>query len=114
MQRLARRLIGHLARGQLAEFIVNERKQFLRGVGVALFQRTEDAGDIAHAPNLAKRPTVAKPKMEMEKTLTLSVSCCGRRYDAYENFPARSNSCAVALQRPEKPKSFHCILMQII
>ena len=42
------RFVGHLVRGQSAEFFVDEREQFLSGLGFALLHAVEYARDIAH------------------------------------------------------------------
>ena len=48
MERLSRRFVGHLVRGQLAQLFVNQRKQFLGGRSFALLDAIQDAGDFAH------------------------------------------------------------------
>ncbi len=40
--------VSHPGRGKLAEFLINQREQFVGGHGVALLSAIEDAGDIAH------------------------------------------------------------------
>jgi hypothetical protein len=40
--------IGHSGGGELSKLLVNERKQFLGGPGVAAFDGVEDLSDIAH------------------------------------------------------------------
>jgi hypothetical protein len=48
LQGLPRRFAGHFVRGQPAQFLVNQREQFVRGLRVALLNGVKDAGDIAH------------------------------------------------------------------
>ena len=45
---MTRRFVGHPARGEVAQFLVNERQQFLRGFGIAFLSTFQDAGDVAH------------------------------------------------------------------
>ena len=46
---------GHLVRGQLAQFFVNERQQFLRGIGITLLDSVQNTGDFAHILCLPRR-----------------------------------------------------------
>ena len=48
LERLARLLLGQLLRRQLAQLVVDQRQELLGGVRVALLDRGQDAGDIAH------------------------------------------------------------------
>ena len=49
LQRLARRLVGHLARRQATKLFIDERQQLIGGSGIALFSRLKDTRDVAHA-----------------------------------------------------------------
>jgi hypothetical protein len=51
----ARRFVGHLLGGELAEFVVNERQQLLSGFRVALLNAVEDVRDITHSWSLPGR-----------------------------------------------------------
>jgi len=42
-------LVGHLQRRELAQLLIDQRQQFIGGMGVALLDAIEDAGHIAHA-----------------------------------------------------------------
>ena len=46
LEGLARRFIGHADRGQLAQFLENQRQQFVRGSGVALLDGLQHLGDL--------------------------------------------------------------------
>jgi len=48
LERVAGGFAGHLVGGQAAQFIVNQRQQFLRAPGIALLDVIEDASDVAH------------------------------------------------------------------
>jgi hypothetical protein len=48
LERLARRLLRHLGRGQAAQLIVNERKEFLSSGGIAARHGFENVCDISH------------------------------------------------------------------
>ena len=49
LQRLARHFVRHFARGEFAEFFIDQRQQFPGRVGVAAFDGVEDLRDVAHA-----------------------------------------------------------------
>jgi len=59
---VARRLVGHLVRGKFAEFLVDEREQFLGGFSFALLHAVKDARDIAHGRSLADGARMSIPK----------------------------------------------------
>ena len=44
LESLAGALARHLVRGQLAQFLINEREQFLGGLGIALLERVRGCG----------------------------------------------------------------------
>jgi hypothetical protein len=48
LQRLVRRFVGHLVGGELAQFFIDQRQQFISGFGVALFDGVENVGDVVH------------------------------------------------------------------
>ena len=48
LQRLPGLLLGQPLRGQLAQFVVDQRQELLRGVRVALLDGGQDAGDVIH------------------------------------------------------------------
>jgi len=49
LKRLARRFVRHLARGQLAQFLIHQRNQFPGGFRVALLDGVQDSCHFAHA-----------------------------------------------------------------
>jgi hypothetical protein len=49
LKRLAGLLLGQLRGGKLAQLVVDERQKLLSGVGIALLDGRQDAGNIAHA-----------------------------------------------------------------
>jgi len=49
LQRVARRFPRHFGRRQLAQFLIDQRQQFIRGLGVASLDRRENAGNVADA-----------------------------------------------------------------
>src|SRR6266567_3934264 len=51
LQRLARRLVSHLVRRQLAQLVIDQRQQFLGGLGIAGLGSLEYASRVAHALN---------------------------------------------------------------
>src|SRR5207244_12060539 len=58
LKRVDRGFVDHLARGEPAQFLVDEWEQFIGRVRVAVFDGLEDLGDVAHgilSPALASR-----------------------------------------------------------
>ena len=49
LQRVARSFISHLGGGKPAQLLVNQRQQFIGGLGVPLLNSFDHPGDIAHA-----------------------------------------------------------------
>ncbi len=48
LQSLAGHFVGHLVRGKFAQFLVNQREQFVRSPPIAVLNGFEDARDFAH------------------------------------------------------------------
>ena len=48
LQRLARLLLGQPLGRELAQLVVDQRQELLRGVRVALLDGGQDAGDVTH------------------------------------------------------------------
>ena len=48
LKRVAGGFVRHLVRGQAAEFLINQRQQFVGGPGIALLDGGENARDFAH------------------------------------------------------------------
>ena len=46
---MAGSFVGHLVRRQPPQFLVNEREQFLGGIGVTRFDCLENLGDVARS-----------------------------------------------------------------
>src|SRR5262245_50102446 len=55
LQSLARRLASHPPRSKLAQFFVDQRKQFVCSLWIAPLNAVEDARDVAHARRLCHR-----------------------------------------------------------
>ena len=49
LQSMIRPFAGHLGCGQFAQFIIDERKEFLRCGWIAGFDLAEDVGDVGHS-----------------------------------------------------------------
>ena len=47
LQRVAGRFTGHLLGSELSEFLINQRKQLVSGLGIALVNRFEDMRGLA-------------------------------------------------------------------
>jgi len=47
-------LLRHLRRGELAQFIVDERKKLLGGIEIAALKRLQNVSDFAHLGSLTK------------------------------------------------------------
>jgi hypothetical protein len=64
---MVRRFIGHLVCRQSAELLINERKQFIGGLRIAVFDGLEDMGDVTHADAGSQEipGDVRKPKDEV-------------------------------------------------
>jgi hypothetical protein len=48
LERLARRLVGQAVGGELAQLVVDQRQELLRGRGVAPLDGRQDSRDLAH------------------------------------------------------------------
>src|SRR5262249_11991794 len=55
LERLAGLLFGQLLRGQLAQLVVDQRQELLRGRRIAALDGRQDAGDIAHVGQCTPR-----------------------------------------------------------
>ena len=55
-------------RGEMAQFFINERKQFLGGLEVALLDAVQDDRDVAHARRITRNGV--RRKLEMTSTET--------------------------------------------
>src|SRR5262245_1462011 len=55
LEGLPRFLLGQVGRSQLAQFVINQRQEFLGGVRVAFFNRRQDAGDFSHRRSRPER-----------------------------------------------------------
>ena len=45
---LAQRFVRHLVRSQPPQFLIDQRQQFVPGLGVALLDGSEDSNDLVH------------------------------------------------------------------
>jgi hypothetical protein len=52
LEGLARHFVGHLVRRELAQFVVDQRQEFLGGLSFALVHAIQDACDLAHSCGL--------------------------------------------------------------
>ena len=52
LKRVAGLFAGHLRAGELAQFGIDEREQFLPGAGIPVLDGFEKTGDVAHARQL--------------------------------------------------------------
>src|SRR5262249_22556705 len=71
LQGLAGRLLGHFVRGQLSQFVINQRQQFIGSFGVALQNCIKNARDIAHALTVATSVPGGNSKAKIEKTANI-------------------------------------------
>jgi hypothetical protein len=53
LEGVTRSLADHLERGQFAQFLINQRKQFVCGCGIAVSQAVEHARDVAHSQEVS-------------------------------------------------------------
>lgn len=51
LQGLAGRFTRHFLRGELAQFLIDQRQELVGGVGIALIHAPEDDGEFAHGTN---------------------------------------------------------------
>ena len=54
--------IGHPCDCEFAQLLIDEWKQLIGGLGIALLNAVEDAGDIAHARRLCDRHGLGNPE----------------------------------------------------
>ena len=47
LQSLIRRFVGHPVSAELAQFLIDQRQQFIGGTGIAVFDGVENVGDAA-------------------------------------------------------------------
>jgi len=59
---LTGRFIRHPMRRQFAQLLIDEREQFVSGVGLALLDRGQDLSYVAHTPDAAKLCSAAPDK----------------------------------------------------
>src|SRR6516162_7456416 len=57
LKRLARTLLSQLRCRQLAQLVINQGEQLLRGMGIALFNRREDGCNFVHAARNRLEPS---------------------------------------------------------
>src|SRR5262249_12105531 len=62
LQGLSRLLLGQLRRRELAQLVVDQRQELLRGGRVALLDGRQDAGDFAHAADCTSAGSQTRPK----------------------------------------------------
>ena len=62
LKRMSRLFPRHLLRGQLAQFLIDQRQQFVGGIAVALLRAVENARDIAHCSRLNDGLRLSKAK----------------------------------------------------
>ena len=55
-------LIGHPDDCEFAQIFIDQRKKCLGGLGIALLDAVEDAGDITHARRLCDRHGLGNPE----------------------------------------------------
>src|SRR6516164_5870864 len=53
LQRVTRRFISHFRGRELAQLLINQRQKFIGGLRVALLDRFDHPGDVAHGPELS-------------------------------------------------------------
>lgn len=54
LQGLAGILTGHFLRGELAQFLIDQRQEFVRRLRIALIQALKDDSEFAHADSISK------------------------------------------------------------
>ena len=70
LQRLPWLLLGHLRRGQLAQFFVDERQELSGSSRIAGFNLTQDAGDVAHGrARRSNRPWVIVSRVMVDNSI---------------------------------------------
>ena len=62
--------VRHLLGGQPAQFLIDQRQQFLRSFGVALLNPVEDAGQVVHAGQHGRK---WRPKRAPDSTLDRTI-----------------------------------------
>jgi len=99
----------HQVSSQTAEFIIDQRQQFLRGLRIAPFHALQHEGDFAHGLTLAQRreetsrtfTSVSKNEIQVDRLNTLKgVKTINVKphYDRYV-FPAQTDAIRAALAR---------------
>jgi len=58
LQSLVGRFVRHARRSQLAQLLIDQRKQFIGGLGVALFDGLKNAGNVAQRATVSDSPAL--------------------------------------------------------
>jgi hypothetical protein len=64
LQRLFRLLVGQLLRRQPAQLFIDERQELRGGVGIALLDGRENAGNFTHGRHHRQKPAVRFPAQD--------------------------------------------------
>ena len=76
LESLPRRFICQTARGELAQFIINERHQILRSTAVAAADGVEDAGGVGHSLVLSSQGSGFKTDFQLNVPHRFSSQTC--------------------------------------
>ena len=70
LQGLSRRLMGHFSRGELAEFLIDQRQQFRGGIAITLLDAFEDLRYLGHARTIPQAASKAKRALFVQPSQT--------------------------------------------
>ena len=64
LQGLIGRFVGHARRSELAQFAIDQRQQFIGGLGIAVFDGFQNAGDVAQPLTINRFSCIAPEKRD--------------------------------------------------
>ena len=72
LEGLTRRLVRHFVRGEFAQFVIDHREQPVSGAGIALMDRVQKLGDLAHAGISVRRNGRATQQQKRERVTAVT------------------------------------------
>ncbi len=62
LQGMARGFVRHLGSGQLAQLLIDQRQQFVGGLGIAVLDSLKNVSNVANKANLILLPVIDKTR----------------------------------------------------
>ena len=71
LQSLVRRFVGHARRRQLAQLLIDQRKQFIGGPGIAMLDGLKNAGNVAQQQKPLSDSSLLRQSLEVAVTMQM-------------------------------------------